>query len=87
MDGVRRWVGADMTSNLRKSHGKIVHKTEIEKLKTEPELESHSTRAIALQLLDPYVCPEEEAEYQGFVSYISVCAPRGLIDKRRVKLY
>lgn len=42
------------------------------KAKAEPELEGklldkHSTEAIALQLLDPFVSETEEAEYQGCV--------------------
>lgn len=31
----------------------------------EPELDRHSTEAVAKQLLDPIVSEEEEAEYQG----------------------
>jgi hypothetical protein len=30
-----------------------------------PELDRHSTEAIAKQLLEPYVSDTEEAEYQG----------------------
>jgi phosphatidylinositol 3,5-bisphosphate 5-phosphatase len=65
MEGVRRWIGANPISNPQKSHGKPAARIEVKKPHTEPELEPHSTEAIARRLLDPIVSEEEEAEYQG----------------------
>jgi phosphatidylinositol 3,5-bisphosphate 5-phosphatase len=56
--------------NVRKSHGKSVVNAELEKHTVGSEWDPQSTEAIALQLLNPIVSEEEEAEYQGFVHVI-----------------
>ncbi|KZT18255.1 polyphosphoinositide phosphatase [Neolentinus lepideus HHB14362 ss-1] len=68
MDGVRRWMGGDMTP-IRRSHSRAAQKGEIEKARTRTEVEDihHSSKTLALHLLDPWVPPEEEAEYQGYI--------------------
>jgi hypothetical protein len=73
MEGVRRWISSNPTVNVRKSHGKSVVKTEVEKTTIGPEWDPQSTEAIALQLLNPIVSEEEEAEYQGCVHVIRLC--------------
>lgn len=65
MEGVRRWIGAHPTSSPQKIHGKLASRIEVKKALTEPELNPHSTEAIARQLLDPFVSEEEEEEYKG----------------------
>ncbi|KAF7974204.1 hypothetical protein HWV62_13169 [Athelia sp. TMB] len=68
MEGVRRWMGAHPISSTEKAHGKPVSRAEPTKSYTEPEMNPHSTEAIALQSLDPAVSEEEEEEYQGHVT-------------------
>lgn len=67
MEGVRRWISTYPASHSKKLHGKPVSKIEVTRDVIEPELNPHSTEAIARQLLDPVVSEEEEEEYQGYV--------------------
>jgi hypothetical protein len=67
MEGVRRWMGTHPTSSPQKIHGKPVSRADVTKVLAEPELNPHSTEAIARQLLNPVVSEEEEEEYQGYV--------------------
>jgi phosphatidylinositol 3,5-bisphosphate 5-phosphatase len=67
MEGVRRWIGQNPTSNAKKLHGKPLTKPETKKADVDPEIDPQSTETIARQLLDPFVSDEEEAEYQGLV--------------------
>jgi hypothetical protein len=67
MEGVRRWMGTHPTSSPQKIHGKPVSRADVTKVLAEPELNPHSTEAIARQLLNPVVSEEEEEEYQGCV--------------------
>lgn len=60
-------MGAYPVSHSKKLHGKPVSKVEVARDVVEPELNPHSTEAIARQLLNPAVSEEEEEEYQGYV--------------------
>ncbi|EPQ55803.1 hypothetical protein GLOTRDRAFT_138581 [Gloeophyllum trabeum ATCC 11539] len=66
MDGVRRWMGGDMTPT-RRPHSRAVQRTEVEKARSDTEDIHHSSKTLALHLLDPWVPPEEESEYQGYI--------------------
>jgi hypothetical protein len=70
MEGVRRWIGANPTPNAQKLHGKSVLKPEVKKPLLGPESD-RSMELFIMQLLDPLVSEEEEAEYQGSVKPIS----------------
>lgn len=63
MEGMRRWIGANPMTNV--PHGRGVPRGEDQRDKVDLEIDPHSTETIALQLMDPSVSEEEEAEYQG----------------------
>ena len=69
VSGVRKWMTAShQTAVAAKKHhveSKAVDKPGEQKLLIEPELERHSTEAMARQSLNPVVPEAEEAEYQG----------------------
>jgi len=60
-------MGSHPTSSPQKIHGKPTSRVDVTKTLAEPELNPHSTEAIARQLLDPAVSDEEEEEYRGYV--------------------
>jgi hypothetical protein len=74
VQGVRRWIGSQPSSNQNKEHGKSISKPETQKTSAEHALDWYSTEAIAKQLLDPVVSEVEKAEYQGsaFLSRVLV---------------
>ena len=65
VQGVRRWIGSQSSSN--KVHGKSSSKPAAQKTSVEHTLDWYSTETIAKQLLDPVVSEVERAEYQGSV--------------------
>lgn len=65
VQGVRRWISSQPSSHSKKLPGKSVPRSEVRKQVALPELDRHSTEAMARQLLEPYVSDTEEAEYQG----------------------
>ena len=66
MEGMRRWIGANHMTDV--PHGRGAPRGETKRDKIDLEIDPHSTETIALQLLNPTVSEEEEAEYQGCVS-------------------
>ncbi|KAJ3865788.1 polyphosphoinositide phosphatase [Lentinula novae-zelandiae] len=77
VQGVKRWMSSNHPSAAKKANRKPTLQPEAHWKAMEPELDRHSTEAVAKQLLDPIVSEEEEAEYQG---YIDQC--QELLDAR-----
>ncbi|KDQ54485.1 hypothetical protein JAAARDRAFT_38159 [Jaapia argillacea MUCL 33604] len=67
MDGVRRWMGTEVSSGSRKSHGSASTPHQSQTSRNEPQIDSYSTEALAKQLLEPSVATEEEDEYRGYI--------------------
>ncbi|KAJ7221717.1 polyphosphoinositide phosphatase [Mycena pura] len=67
VQGVRRWIGSHPVSSSKKTHNNAPIRIEANKPVAEPELDRHSTEAIARQRLEPTVSETEEAEYQGYI--------------------
>lgn len=68
INGVRRWISANSMSNLHHSHRVSTLKAAAYGKPSLNEPDQLFTGKIALQLLDPTVSEEEEAEYQRCVS-------------------
>jgi hypothetical protein len=67
MQGMRRWIGANQTTSV--AHGRGVPRGDLKNDRVDLEVDLYSTESLALQLLDPTVSKEEEAEYQGYVIF------------------
>lgn len=71
MQGVRRWMGTQPPSSLRKSFRKPMSKFEAKHLTREVEpAEKNSTEYIVGQLMDPKVSDMELEQYEGYVARI-----------------
>ena len=67
VQGVRRWIGSQPSSNQNKLHGKSTSNLATQETSAEHTLDWYSTETIAKQLLDPVVSEVEKAEYQGSI--------------------
>jgi phosphatidylinositol 3,5-bisphosphate 5-phosphatase len=65
MEGMKRWISANPTASI--TNGKGLPRGQSKMDNPDSEVDPHSTETMALQLLDPSVSKEEEAEYQGYV--------------------
>ncbi|KAK7035778.1 Polyphosphoinositide phosphatase [Favolaschia claudopus] len=88
VQGVRRWIGSPISSS-KKSHHKAPERVETKKPVIEPELDRHSTEALARHLLNPTVSEQEEAEYQGYIDQCQelLDAPSTSGERKDLELY
>jgi hypothetical protein len=88
MEGVRRWIGTHPISNSDQSSRHPIFRDELNKT-IEPELDPHSTEAIALQLLNPSVSDDEELEYQGYIDQCQELleAPTTIAERKDLDVY
>ncbi|KAJ6606402.1 SacI homology domain-containing protein [Mycena vulgaris] len=89
VQGVRRWIGAHPVSSSKKNHNKPPVRPEAKKPVVEPELDRHSTEALARHLLEPTVSETEEAEYQGYIDQCQelLDAPSTSGERKDLELY
>ncbi|KAJ3758562.1 polyphosphoinositide phosphatase [Lentinula raphanica] len=67
VQGVKRWMSSNHPSTIKKTNRKPTLLPPSDRKTIDPELDRHSTEAVAKQLLNPLVSEEEEAEYQGYI--------------------
>ncbi|KAJ6546966.1 SacI homology domain-containing protein [Mycena capillaripes] len=89
VQGVRRWIGSHPISSSKKKHNKPDIRIVANKPVVEPELDRHSTEAIARHLLEPTVSETEEAEYQGYIDQCQelLDAPSTSGERKDLELY
>ncbi|KAJ7722285.1 SacI homology domain-containing protein [Mycena maculata] len=89
VQGVRRWIGANPVSSLKKNSSKIPDRVEDKKPDVKPEPDRNSTEALARHLLEPTVSETEEAEYQGYIDQCEelLDAPSTSSERKDLELY
>ncbi|KAJ2913114.1 hypothetical protein MD484_g7305, partial [Candolleomyces efflorescens] len=66
VQGVRRWIGSQVSSGNKKTSGKSTSRPDAKKPQVSA-IDKHSTQYLATRNLSPSVSVDEEAEYQGYI--------------------
>ncbi|KAJ2920989.1 hypothetical protein H1R20_g16104, partial [Candolleomyces eurysporus] len=88
VQGVRRWIGSQVSSGNKKTSGKSASRPDPKKPQVSA-VDERSTQYLATRLLSPSVSEMEEAEYQGYIDQCQemLDAPLTIGERKDLEIY